>query len=70
MMHYAKLARSPRLRRVYKRDGRAITTLGLQRAANVCNAGTCCSELRQQGAVITCKRRGDRWYYKMVTTPN
>lgn len=73
-MHYARLARSPRLRRLhdYLSDGAEHTTWDLVTGARVANPGTCVSELRAQGAVIECRAlgggaRGERLYaYRMV----
>ena len=74
-MHFARLASSPRLQRLHAllADGREYSTLELALGAQVCNPGTYVSELRAQGAVITCRQtrsqpRGERvWLYRMTT---
>ena len=73
-MHFARLASSPRLQRVHSflEDGLEHSTLEVALGAQVVNPGTYVSELRAQGAVITCRQtrsepRGERvWLYKMT----
>lgn len=73
-MHFARLARSPRLQRLhaYLSDGAEHTTWEIVTGARVANPSTYVSELRAQGAEITCRplgggARGERIYaYRMV----
>lgn len=67
-MHSARLNNSERLQRVHAllRDGSEHTTLDIIKRASVCAVNSVVSELRDNGFSITCERRGDIWYYKMV----
>lgn len=75
-MHAATLT-SPRLLRVLGvlSDGRAHTTRDIVRKARVMAVSACVSELRQNGAEITCVRQparsGHGWtfYYTMTKAP-
>lgn len=68
MMHAARLARSPRLRRVHALllDGKRHSTLDIVNGAQVCAVNSIIAELRQNGMQITCSREGDIWYYQHV----
>ena len=75
MMHAANLT-SPRLRRVLAllADGRPHTTRDIVRRARVMAVNACVSELRFNGAEISCLRQanpagGWRWYYTMTRAP-
>ena len=67
MMHAARLARSPRLRRVHAllTDGKEHSTLEIVNGAQVCAVNSIVAELRANGADINCRRTGDVWYYRM-----
>lgn len=73
-MHAATLT-SPRLQRVLKlmADGRPYTTRQIVRRAHVIAVNAIISELRQNGAEISCVRQmlNDRWvfYYTMTKGP-
>lgn len=66
-MHAAALSRSERLQRVVKfmSDGREHSTLDVVSGAKVVAVNSAMAELRQQGFVIDCDRRGDKWFYRM-----
>lgn len=66
-MHAARLARSPRLRRVLAllSDGREHSTLEIVTGAKVCAVNSIIAELRVNGAEINCRRVGDVWLYRM-----
>ena len=66
-MNAARIQTSPRLKRVgdYLSDGREHTTLDIVQACQVCAVNSIIAELRQNGRVIHCQRRGDIWYYRM-----
>lgn len=68
-MHAARLTRSERLRRVLAllQDGEEHSTLDIIEHANVCAVNSIASELRANGAVINCERRGDRWFYRLAS---
>ncbi len=70
MMHAARLARSPRLRRVHAllSDGKERSTMEIIGAANVCAVNSIIAELRQNGADIVCRREADIWYYRMIVS--
>lgn len=67
--HAAHVASSDRLRRVLDvlSDGAEHTTLDVMERAHVCAVNSVVDELRGNGYVITCERRGDRWFYRMET---
>lgn len=67
MMHAARLARSPRLRRVFAflSDGKEHSTLDIVNGAQVCAVNSIIAELRVNGSDIECRRVGDVWYYRM-----
>ncbi len=73
-MHAARLARSPRLRRVHAllEDGIERSTLHIATRAGVCAVNSCVAELRANGAEIACRQiaspaSGQRiWLYRMV----
>lgn len=76
MMHAARIATSPRLRRTLKalqEAGGAVSSLELTVKAQTVAVGTCISELRANGAEITCRqevREGRRvWLYTLVKSP-
>lgn len=60
--------KSKRLQRVKKflSDGNEHTTLEIMNGAQVCALSAIVSELRTHGHTIDCKRRGDRWFYRMA----
>lgn len=68
-MNAARLERSERLKRVYDlmSDGRERSTMDIIIGANVCAVNSIASELRRNGSMIDCKRRGNAWFYKMKT---
>lgn len=73
-MHAARLDSSPRLQRVHKllSDGGEHSTLEIAISAEVCAVNSCISELRDQGAEITCRQirsqSGQRlWLYRMTS---
>jgi hypothetical protein len=68
-MHAAKLSISPRLQRTFKvlLDGKEHTTRDLIRKASICAVNSVIAELKENGINITCERRGDLWYYRIVT---
>ncbi len=74
-MHAARLATSPRLRRVLAvlADGQPHTTRAIMRAAHVCAVNSCVAELRANGAEIDCTvtltRRGRRHHYTLTKAP-
>lgn len=74
-MNHGKLSTSPRLRRVYRllKDGRPHTTREIVRKARVCAVNSIISELRANGAEITCtrERQKDRLIcrYTMTKAP-
>lgn len=76
-MHAASLS-SPRLIRVLTvlSDGREHTTRDIVRRARVMAVSACVSELRVNGAEITCRvevlpdGRGRRYYYKLLKGPD
>jgi hypothetical protein len=67
-MNAAHLSSSERLKRVrdFLKDGRAHSTLEIVRKARVCAVSSIVSELRANGLNISCWRKQDRWYYRMV----
>jgi len=68
-MNAANFDKSDRLQRVYKllKKGGEYTTLEIIQRAGVCAVNSIISELRQQGYQITCQRRADKWFYRLVT---
>ena len=58
---------SNRLQRVLKvlSDRLPHTTRDLIRKANVCAVNSIIGEIRQNGIVVNCERKGNRWYYWM-----
>lgn len=66
-IHAANADKSARLLRVLGvlSEGREVSTLELQERARVCAPGTVCSELRANGYVVKCVRRGRVWYYSL-----
>lgn len=68
-MHHANLSKSRRLQRVaiFLSDGVARTTRQIIRGAHVCAVNSIASELRANGVLIDCQRRGDKWFYKLGT---
>ncbi len=73
-MHAARLASSPRLKRVHAllADGRERSTLDIVEAARVCAVNSCIAELRANGAEIHCRQivnpatRERMWLYWMA----
>ena len=65
-MNSAKISNSPRLQRVDQllSDGKERTTMEIVLDARVMAVSACVSELREQGRVIHCQRRGDLWFYR------
>lgn len=76
-MHHARLSSSPRLRRVLRAlqaAGGEISSLELSRRAKTVAPGTAVSELRANGAEITCRQAVDengqrRWFYTLKKAP-
>lgn len=75
-MHHAHLATSPRLRRalaVLQAANGEISTLELANKARICAVGSVISELRMNGAEITCRQQfvaGERrWFYTLIKEP-
>lgn len=73
-MHSARLANSPRLRRVHDllSDGAEHSTLEISIRAEVCAVNSCVAELRDQGADIHCRQTRSMsgkclWLYRMVS---
>ena len=68
-MNAANFDKSDRLQRVYKllKKGGEYTTLEIIQRAGVCAVNSIISELRQQGYQITCQRRADKWFYRLIT---
>ena len=67
-MNAAKLDRSARLQRVHEllKTGREFSTMEIVLGAQVMAVSAAVSELRAQGKMIHCQRRGDVWYYRMI----
>lgn len=67
MMHAAALGSSPRLRRVLDvlGDGLEHSTYEVLHRAQVCAVNSIVSELRANGCEISCRRRADRFYYRL-----
>ena len=67
-MNSARLSKSDRLQRALSvlRDGKFHTTRDLIRKASICAVNSVVAELRANGINITCERRKDLWYYKLV----
>ena len=77
-MHAARLSTSPRLKRtlrVLQRANGEISSLELLLRARIANVSATISELRQNGAAITCRQttdnRGARvWLYTLHKSPD
>lgn len=67
-MNAAIFDKSDRLQRVYKllKKCGEYTTLDIIQRAGVCAVNSIVSELRQAGYQITCQRRADKWFYRLV----
>jgi len=67
-MKAANLSKSDRLQRVFKllSKGGEYTTLEIIQKAGVCAVNSIISELRENGYIITCQRRHNKWFYRMV----
>jgi hypothetical protein len=67
-MNAGNFDKSDRLQRVYKllKKGGEYTTLDIIQRAGVCAVNSIVSELRQAGYQITCQRRADKWFYRLV----
>lgn len=67
-MNAANFDKSDRLQRVYKllKRGGELTTLEIIQRAGVCAVNSIISELRQQGYQITCQRRANKWFYRLI----
>jgi hypothetical protein len=67
-MNAATLEKSDRLQRVYKllQQGGEYTTLDIIQRASVCAVNSIISELRQHGYQITCQRRANKWFYRLL----
>lgn len=67
MIHYAKLATSPRLQRTLAllKDGKKHSTRDIVRKANVMAVNTCIDELRCNGFDIPCTQEGRIFYYQL-----
>ncbi|MDE2667520.1 MAG: hypothetical protein OXI69_15375 [Acidobacteriota bacterium] len=74
-IRYAKLSKSDRLQRVYRllADGEEHSTLEISIRCGVVAVSAIISEIRIQGAEITCRQTRSaetgarRWLYRMVT---
>jgi len=68
-MNAANFEKSDRLQRVYKllKKGGEYTTLDIIQRAGVCAVNSIVSELRQAGYQITCQRRADKWFYRLIS---
>jgi hypothetical protein len=68
-MNAANFDKSDRLQRVYKllKKGGEYTTLEIIQRAGVCAVNSIVSELRQAGYQITCQRRADKWFYRLIS---
>ncbi len=66
-MHYAKIKKSERLKRVRKllQDGHGHSTRNVVRNAHVCAVNSVVSELRANGLDISCWRKGGIWFYQL-----
>jgi hypothetical protein len=65
-MHFAKIANSDRLQRVYEVLLAAtgpLSTLDIIRYAHVCAVSAAISELRHNDIRVSCKESGGRHYY-------
>ncbi|MBL4750504.1 MAG: hypothetical protein JKX71_08000 [Amylibacter sp.] len=76
MQHYARLSSNPRLRRtlrVLQAANGALTTYELMRKAKICAVSSVVSELRNNGAEITCRQEVTngqrRFYYILIKSP-
>jgi hypothetical protein len=76
MQHFARLSSSPRLRRalrVLQAANGALTTYELMRKAKICAVSSVVSELRNNGAEITCRQEVTngrrRFYYTLIKSP-
>ena len=67
-MNAAALETSDRLQRVLKllSRGGEFTTLEIIQKAGVCAVNSIISELRQNGYDISCVRRANKWFYRMI----
>ncbi|MDK3072725.1 hypothetical protein QO034_06355 [Sedimentitalea sp. JM2-8] len=75
-MHYARLSRSPRLRRALRALQAAqgeISTFDLSRRARICAVNSVIAELRANGAEIACRQAREdgqvRFYYTLLKSP-
>jgi hypothetical protein len=70
-MHAASIDKSPRLQRVdrFLQDGRWHSTLEIVQGCHVCAVNSIIAELRHNGRVIDCERRGDVWWYRLAVQP-
>lgn len=66
-MRAASVTKSERLQRVVRfiSDGREHSTMEIVNGAQVMAVNSAVSELRENGYLIDCHRRGDVWYYRM-----
>lgn len=67
-MNAANFDKSERLQKVAKLLGRGgeYTTMEIIKKAGVCAVNSIISELRENGYMITCQRRHNKWFYRMV----
>lgn len=67
-MHSARLSKSERLQRVHNllKRGGEFSTMQIVEMANVCAVNSIVAELRFNGIGISCHRRGDTWFYRLV----
>ena len=47
--------------------GGEYTTLDIVTGAQVCAVNSIVSELRSNGYDIKCQRRGDKWFYRLMS---
>jgi predicted transcriptional regulator len=67
-MNAANFDKSERLQKVAKLlgGGGEYTTMDIIKKAGVCAVNSIISELRENGYIITCERRHNKWFYRMV----
>ncbi len=66
-MNAARLEKSDRLRRVLRalKSNCHLTTRDLIEKTGCCAINSCVAELRANGYGITCRRRGNVWWYSL-----
>ncbi|TDE40959.1 helix-turn-helix domain-containing protein [Antarcticimicrobium sediminis] len=76
-MHHGRLSTSSRLQRaltVLEQACGKISTYELARQADICAVNSVIAELRENGAVITCRQEVNqgrrRFYYQLIKSPD